>query len=98
LVILKVPLMKRPSAFLPVAMSLAALAVVLGHAAIFGVVQEADEGAAAHIFQLLMALQMPVVAFFLIKWLPQAPGPALRILGLQAGAGLAAFAAVFFLT
>jgi hypothetical protein len=45
-----------------------------------------------------MALQMPVVAFFLIKWLPQAPGPALRILGLQAGAGLAAFAAVFFLT
>ncbi len=95
---MNVPSIKQPSAFLPLAMSLAALAIVLGHAAIYGVVHEADEGAAAHIFQILMAAQIPVVAFFAIKWLPQAPGPALRVLALQAGAGLAAFAAVFFLT
>jgi hypothetical protein len=37
----------RPSAFLPIAMSLTALAVVLGHIAMYGVVREADEGAAA---------------------------------------------------
>ena len=39
---------------------------MLGHAAIFGIVHEADEGAAAHIFQLLMATQLPLVAFFAI--------------------------------
>lgn len=95
---MNVPSMKQPSAFLPLAMSLAALTMVLGHAAIFGVVHEADEGTPAHIFQLLMVAQIPVVAFFAIKWLPRAPRQTLHVLALQAGAGLAAFAAVFFLT
>ena len=92
------PSIKQPSAFLPLAMSLAALVMVLGHAAIFGVVHEADEGTPAHIFQLLMAAQIPVVAFFAIKWLPRAPRQTLHVLVLQAGAALAAIAAVFFLT
>jgi len=92
------PSMKQPSAFLPVAMSLVALAVVLDHAARYGIVHEADEGAAAHIFQLLMAAQVVVVAFFAIKWLPRAPRQTLQILAMQAGAAVAAFAAVFFLT
>ncbi len=95
---MNVPSLKQPSAFLPVAMSLGALATVLAHAAIFGVIHEADEGTAAHIFQILMAAQIPIVAFFAIKWLPRAPRPALYVLALQAGAGLAACAAVFFLT
>jgi hypothetical protein len=95
---MKISPLKQPSACLPLAMSLAALALVLGHAARFGIVHEADEGTAAHIFQLLMVVQVPIVAFFAIKWLPRAPGPALRVLALQAGAALAAFAAVFFLT
>jgi hypothetical protein len=91
-------LIKQPSAILPVAMSLAALALVLGHAAVYGVVHEADEGAAAHIFQLLMAAQVPLVAYFLFKWLPRVPGQTLRVLALQAGAALTAFAAVYWLT
>ena len=91
-------LMKQPSAALPLAMSLVALGMVLGHAAVFGVVHEADEGTPAHIFQLLMVAQVPVVALFAIKWLPRAPRQALQVLALQAGAALAAFAAVFFLT
>jgi hypothetical protein len=37
------------------------------------------------------------VAFFAIKWLPQAPRQALFVLMLQAGAALAALAPVFFL-
>ncbi|TFG53224.1 MAG: hypothetical protein E4H37_03770 [Gemmatimonadales bacterium] len=86
-------LIKRPSAVLPLVMSCAAL--VLGHAVLFGVVHEADEGTAAHIFQLLMAAQVPVVAYFAIKWLPRAPRQALQVLALQAGA---AIVAVFFLT
>ena len=92
------PSMKLPSAFLPFAMSLTALALVLGHVAIHGIVHEADEGTAAHLFQILMAGQVPIVGYFAIKWLPQAPKPALRVLALQAGAGIAAFASVFFLT
>jgi hypothetical protein len=92
-----IALTKKPSAFLPLAMSLTALAVVLGHVAMFGVVHEADEGAAAHIWQLLMAGQMPVLAFFAIKWLPRAPRQTLYVLALQAGAALASMAPVFFL-
>jgi len=78
------------------AMSLTALAVVLGSIAIFGVVHETDEGAAAHIWQLLMAGQLPVLAFFAIKWLPRAPKPTLCVLSLQAAAALASMAPVFF--
>ena len=92
-----IPIMKKPSAFLPVAMSFAALATVLGHVAMFGVVREADEGTAAHIFQLLIAAQVPIVAVFAIKWLPRAPRQALQVLALQASAALAALAPVFFL-
>ena len=92
-----VALTKKPSAFLPLAMSLTALGVVLGHVAMFGVAHEADEGTAAHIWQLLMAGQMPVLAFFAIKWLPRAPRQTLYVLALQAGAALASMAPVFFL-
>ena len=88
---------KQPSALIPLAMSCAALAIVLGHIAMSGVGREADEGTAAHLWQLLMAGQLPVVAFFAIKWLPRSPRQALLVLALQAGAALAAFAPVFLL-
>jgi len=89
--------LKKPSAFLPLAMSFAALATVLVHVAMFGVAREADEGTAAHIWQILMAAQIPIVAFFAIKWLPRTPREALLVLALQGGAALAALAPVFFL-
>ena len=88
--------MKQPSALLPIAMSIVALALVLGHVAVFGVVHEADEGTAAHLWQLLMAGQAPVVAYFALKWLPRAPGQALRVLALQVVAGLAACVPVYW--
>ena len=89
--------LKRPSALIPLAMSFAALSLVLGHIALFGVAREADEVAAAHLWQLLMAGQIPVIAFFALTWLPKAPRPALLVLILQAVAGLAAAAPVFLL-
>jgi hypothetical protein len=95
---MSVSLIRRPAALLPIAMSVAALALVLGHAAMYGIVHEADEGTAAHIFQLLMAAQAPIVAYFALKELPRAPGQAVRVLALQFGAAVAAFAAVYFLT
>jgi MFS superfamily sulfate permease-like transporter len=90
--------LKRPSALLPIAMSCAALGLVLGHVALYGIVHAADEGTPAHLFQLLMAAQVPVILFFAVRWLPRAPKQALLVLALQAVAALAAFAAVFFLT
>jgi len=77
-------------------MSLAALATVLIHIVRFGVAREADEGTAAHLWQILMAGQLPIIALFVIKWLPKDPKPALAVLTLQAGAGLAALAPVFY--
>ncbi|HVB37942.1 MAG TPA: hypothetical protein VND92_05360 [Vicinamibacterales bacterium] len=89
--------LKRPSAFLPVVISLAALATVLGHLWLFGAAREADEGTAAHVWQLLMAGQLPIVAFFAIRWLPRTPRQALQVLALQLAAGLAALAPVYLL-
>ncbi len=90
-------IIRQPSAFLPVAMSLIALALVLGYVALFGVVHEADEGAAAHIWQILMAVQVPIMAFFAIKYVPQKPKQALLVLALQIVAALIACAPVFLL-
>jgi hypothetical protein len=90
-------LLKHPTAFLPVAMSLGALAAVLIFVALHGTAPQADEGAAAHIWQLLMAAQAPIVLYFAMKWVPQSPRQALPILALQVAAALAAMAPVFLL-
>src|SRR5437588_12988027 len=90
-------LLKRPSAFILVFMSLLALALVFVSVALFGVAREADEGATAHLWQLLMAGQVPVVAFFALRWLPRAPRPAFAVLSLQVLALLAALSPVYFL-
>jgi len=78
-------------------MSFAALAVVLAHVAIFGAAREADEGTAAHLWQLLMAAQLPFLVFFAIRWLPRSPKQALLVMALQASAAVAALAPVYLL-
>ena len=83
-------LLKRPSAFVPVGMSVAAFAVLVGSLAMFGAARQADEGAAAHFWQLLIAGQLPVIAFFAITWLPVRPREAVLVLALQIGAVVAA--------
>lgn len=90
--------LKRPSAFLPLAMSVAALILVLVHVVLVGAVaaRQPDEGATAHIFQLLLLAQVPLVAFFAIKWLPRGPGIALPVMALQAAAVVVALAPVYF--
>ena len=89
--------LKQPSALIPLVMSLAALCVVLGHIAISGAARQADEGAAAHLWQLLIAGQIPIVAYFAITSLPKRPRQALIVLALQGVAVLAAAAPVFLL-
>jgi len=88
--------LKRPTAWIPIGMSMVALAIVVGHLLLFGTAREPDEGAAAHLFQLLIALQVPLIAFFAFKWLPKSPAQALQVLAMQAVALVAAFAPVFY--
>ena len=88
---------KRPSAWVPIVMSLAALAIVLIHVIRFGPAREADEGTSAHLWQMLMAGQLPIIAFFAIKWLPRTPKQALLVLVLQGSAVLMALAPVYLL-
>lgn len=87
---------KRPSALVPLVMSLTALAIVIAHVTFSGTVREADEGAAAHLFQLLIAGQLPIIAFFAIKWLRRTPKDALIVLASQALAGVAACVPVWY--
>jgi hypothetical protein len=89
-------LFKRPSAVIPVVMSIAALALVLSYAALFGTARQADEGAAARLWQLLIAGQVPVIAYFALRWLPVAPTRALPVLALQIGAAAAAMFPVWW--
>ena len=90
-------ILKYPSAFLPVAMSICALATIGVFVAMHGTAPQADEGTAAHIWQLLMAAQAPIVLYFALRWVPQSPRQAVPILAVQAGAALAAMAPVFLL-
>jgi hypothetical protein len=78
-------------------MSATALAIVLIHVVRFGTAREADEGTSAHLWQILMAGQLPIVAFFAIRSLPRNPRPALLVLVIQALAGLAALSPVYYL-
>ena len=52
--------------------------MVLDH----GVYRE-DEGAAAHLWQLLMLAQLVAIAVFLVRWAPKAPRLTLMMLALQ---------------
>lgn len=90
-------ILKQPSALLPLAMSLTALGLVLVQIVFFGNNPQPDEDTTAHLWQILMAGQLPILLFFAIKWLPKAPRQTLYVIGLQAAAVLASLAPVFLL-
>lgn len=92
------PIWKRPSALLPVLMSLFVVGMVVVHYAMFGIVEEPDEGTPAHLFQLLMAAQVPLIGYFVIRWASEEPKAGARVVALQIAAAIAAFASVYFLT
>ena len=64
---------------------------------VFGPAREADEGTAAHLWQLLIGCQIPIVAFFAIKWIPSERRAATAILLLQAAGIVLALATVYLL-
>ena len=79
-------LLRQPMGFLPVAMSVGALAMIAWFVAVHGVVHQPDEGAQAHLWQLLVAGEVPLMAAFAFRWLPTATRPALIVLALQVAA------------
>jgi hypothetical protein len=90
-------LLKQPSAWIPLAMSLTALALLLGYVALFGIVQHEGEGAPARLFQLIMLLQLPIMAYSAIQWLPRRPKQSMYVLALQALAWVIPIATVLWL-
>jgi hypothetical protein len=88
-------LLKRPSAYLPLMISAGFLAVFFVSFVQGTLVRQPDEGAIAHLFQLLMPTQVLIIIFFAISWLPKNRNAALQVLGLQLSAALAVLAVVF---
>jgi uncharacterized membrane protein len=89
---MRLSVLRNPSAWIPLAMSAAAVPLIVAHVALVGTARQADEGLEAHLCQLLMAGQLPIVVFVAISWLPRRPVQALLVLALQLAAGLAAVA------
>jgi hypothetical protein len=78
-------------------MSLAAMGVVVVHIALHGTARQADEGTAAHLWQLLMVAQVPMIAWFAMRWLPQSLKYGVAVIALQGIASLIALAPVYLL-
>lgn len=91
------PLIKRPSAWIPIAMPFAILGMMFYIVLTSGFVYHADEGAPARIFQLWLAIEFFSVVLFGVKWLPREPKQAIPIIAMQIVASLSACAPVFLL-
>jgi len=76
---------RDPTAWLPIVLSLAALIDVIVFGVVFGSVAQpdGDEGTPAHLFQGLMFAAAVLVVVFAVRWLPRAPREAAVVLGLQ---------------
>ena len=77
----------------PIVCSLLALGLVLGNVVV-GTQPQADEGTSAHLFQLLIAAQLPLVLLFAATANWTRPARPLLALFVQALAGLAALGAL----
>jgi len=89
-------LLKRPSAFVPLAISGAFLAALLTAFAQGRLARAPDEGTGAHLFQIVMPLQLLITLFFAATWLPRNTKPALGVLALQSCAAIGVLAIVYF--
>ena len=76
-------LLKKPTAWIPLIISLTGIALILGYVALFGIVRHEDENMPARFFQLLTFAQILIILFFAVKWFPQMPKQTLQVLTLQ---------------
>lgn len=92
-----VKLLKTPSAWLPLAMSVTAILLIIIYVGINGVRVNQDERTAARIFQMLLIGQVPIVIYFASKWLPKSSKEATEIILLQATVALLSIVLILFL-
>jgi hypothetical protein len=90
-------LIRKPTAWLPLALSLGVAAMLLTAFLRHELVPTPDEDSYAHLFQIAMGAQLPIIGWFAIQWVPQAPKPAALVLALQIAAALAVCSPVYFL-
>ena len=78
-------LIRRPIAWLPFLLSASALALIVGYLVAAGPVTpgSGEEGAPARLFQLILLAELAAIGMFAVRWLPEAPRPASRILAAQ---------------
>ncbi len=86
----------RPSGFIPLLCSAAALGAVLLSLASTAGARQPDEGAAAHVFQLLIVAQLPMMAYFIFRWAREKSWAAVTVLAAQALAIALAIAPVWY--
>ena len=92
-----ISILKKPSAWIPIAIPLVFFAYLIICLSFFGIVREKDEGIGAHLFQLWLVLEPFLLGFFAVTWLPRAPKQALLILAFQIVAALLPISVVFTL-
>lgn len=77
-------LLKKPSAWIPIAIPLGFIAYMVFVIATAGtIVREPDEGTAAHLFQIWLVLEPFMLGYFAIKYFPLMPHDTTFILALQ---------------
>ena len=92
------PLLKKPSAWVPMAIPLAFFAYIVIVISVFGIGErQEDEGTGAHLFQLWLILEPIMLGYFALTYVPREPKNALIILALQIAASLLPISAVFSL-
>lgn len=92
-------LLKKPSAWLPIAFSFAILLMELWAVMTYGVAsaqRDKDEGVLAHLFQIWLVLEIPMILYFATRWLQENPRKAFLILIIQIFAVLAGMFPVFY--
>jgi hypothetical protein len=85
------------SGWLPVAIPVFLLVLVARYLALHGLVSRPNEDTEAHLFQLLMPVQLALMAYFALTWVSRAPRLALPVIVLQAAAAAAVFAGVYWI-
>ena len=90
-------MLKKPSAWMPVALSLGVLAIMIIGIAVSGPpTRQPDEGMGAHLFQIWLVLEAVMIGYFAMMRLPRSPKQALMVLVIQIAAVLAACAPVWY--
>ena len=92
-------LLKKPSGWIPIVLSLTTLASILIMIAILGIPTpdpNADEGVGAHLFQMWLVLEFFMLIYFGFRWVPEAPKEGILVLLLQVIAVIAACFPVYY--